>query len=353
MKKKFILPFLLPIQFLLLKLISCFPELVESYYSNGIYGWISKTNRTVFGFFSFSIGDICYGIVLFLVIRWSYKQRTYWKSNWKSSALIALHFLSVFYFLFHFLWALNYYRVPLHKKLKIEKEYSDADLLLFTKKLIAKTNEIHAKIEIDSTKKIIFPYQQQQVFILNLNGYKSLTDEFPTINYSNLSIKKSLISLPLSYMGFGGYLNPFTNEAQVNDRGPMYQFPTVACHEMAHQLGYASESEANFIGFLASIKNENLYFQYSGYSYALRYCLHNWKIRDEKTLRLLLKTVRPGIIKNYDESEQFWKNYETFIEKGFKIFYDTFLKINQQKDGLESYSKFVNLMVNYYKTKPL
>ena len=45
--------------------------------------------------------------------------------------------------------------------------------------------------------------------------------------------------------------------------------------------------------------------------------------------------------------------YETFIESGFKIFYDNFLKFNRQKDGLESYSKFVNLMVNYYQDKEL
>jgi hypothetical protein len=152
-------------------------------------------------------------------------------------------------------------------------------------------------------------------------------------------------------MGFGGYLNPFTNEAQVNDKMPMYNFPTTVCHEMAHQLGYASESEANFIGFLASIKNENLYFQYSGYSYALRYCLGNWRIRDEKVFEDLLKTIHPGILKNYQESEDFWKQYETFIEKGFQDFYDNFLKFNQQKDGLGGYSKFVDLMVNYYKDK--
>jgi hypothetical protein len=201
--------------------------------------------------------------------------------------------------------------------------------------------------------KVVFPYSQEQVFEMNLKGYHLLSNQFSSFEYTNPSVKKSLISLPLSYMGFGGYLNPFTNEAQVNDKGPMYNFPTTACHEMAHQLGYASESEANFIGFLASIKNDNVYFQYSGYSYALRYCLGNWRIRDEKVFEELLKTVHPGILKNYKESEDFWQQYETFVEKGFQVFYDNFLKFNQQKDGLGGYSKFVDLMVNYYKDKPL
>jgi hypothetical protein len=46
----------------------------------------------------------------------------------------------------------------------------------------------------------------------------------------------------------------FTNEAQVNYIGPMYSFPMTTNHEMAHQMGFASETECNFIGFLASIK---------------------------------------------------------------------------------------------------
>ena len=154
-------------------------------------------------------------------------------------------------------------------------------------------------------------------------------------------------------MGFGGYLNPFTNEAQVNYLMPKYNLPTTSCHEMAHQMGYASESECNFIGFLASVHNDDLYFKYSGYSFALRYCLNNWYIRNEKIYQELLKTVHPGILKNYKESEQFWMQYQTPIEKGFHTFYDHYLKINQQEEGINSYSKFVDLMVNYYKNKPL
>jgi hypothetical protein len=237
--------------------------------------------------------------------------------------------------------------------MKIERDYSDANLLTFTKKLIAKTNEIQTKITKNDSLKVVFPYSQEQVFAMNLNGYKMLSNQYPFFEYTNPSIKKSLFSLPLTYMGFGGYLNPFTNEAQVNYLMPMYNSPTTSCHEMAHQMGFASESECNFIGFLASVKNDDLYFKYSGYSTALRYCLGNWQIRDEKIFDELLKTVNPGILKNYQESEDFWKQYDTFIDKGFHIFYDNFLKMNQQKDGMESYSKFVNLMVNYYKGKEL
>lgn len=353
MKRKFILPILLVVQIVVVKILSFFPEFVERFYSNGIYIGISRFARMTFGSIPFSIGDCIYFIVIFFILKWFWQKRKSWKFEWKSNVLRILSFLSIVYFLFNGLWAMNYHRERLFEKMEIQKEYTDADLLVFTKKLIAKTNTIHNQIEKNERLKIAFPYTQEQVFTMNRQGYQTLSAEYPFLKYENPSVKKSLISLPLTYMGFSGYLNPFTNEAQVNDLGPMYNFPMTTNHEMAHQLGYASESEANFIGFLASIKNENVYFQYSGYSVALRYCLRNWKIRDKKVLKELVKTIRPGILANYKESQQFWDHYETFIETGFKIFYDNFLKFNQQKDGLESYSKFVNLMVNYYQDKQL
>ncbi|PWA10770.1 DUF3810 domain-containing protein [Flavobacterium laiguense] len=353
MKRRYILPIFLLIQIVILKIIQFFPECVERFYSNGIYVFISKFSRIALGKIPFSIGDCMYFILILFALKWFWNTRKSWKQEWKNYLLTVLSVLSVFYFFFHILWALNYYREPLFEKMTIERDYTDADLLAFTKKLIIKTNDIQSQITKNDSLKVAFPYSQNQVFAMNQNGYKNLSREYDFFSYSNLSVKKSLFSLPLTYMGFGGYLNPFTNEAQVNYLGPMYSFPMTTNHEMAHQMGYASESECNFIGFLSSIKNDNLYFQYSGYSMALRYCLGNWQVRNEKTLEQLLKTVHPGILKNYKESQDFWEQYQTPIETGFHAFYDRFLKINQQKDGMDSYSKFVNLMVNYYKVRPL
>lgn len=353
LKRKYLLPLLLVIQILILKIIPFFRESVEHFYSNGMYQLLSNFLRIILGWIPFSIGDVLYFILIVLAVKWFWKNRKTWKSNWKNQIVTILSVFSVFYFFFHFLWAINYYRVPLFEKMKIERDYTDADLLDFTKKIIAKTNQIHSQITKNDSLKVVYPYTHETTFIKNLNGYKNLANHYPFFTYQHLSLKKSLFSLPLTYMGFGGYLNPFTNEAQVNYLIPMYNLPTTSCHEMAHQMGYASESECNFIGFLASIHNDDPYYKYSGYSFALRYCLNNWYNKDEKTYQELLKTIHPGIIENYKESEQFWMQYETPIERGFHAFYDRYLKINQQKEGINSYSKFVDLMVNYYKNKTL
>ncbi len=353
MNKKYILPLLLVLQIVIVNLLSFFPGFVENYYSNGIYPYIAKASRTVFGFFGFSVGDIIYGIVIILLLRWLWKKRKTWKRQWKDNLLQFAGFFNVFYFLFYFLWAVNYHRVPLDKKMAIGKKYELPELIAFTKRIIIKANLAHVSITGNNTVKVTSPYTTDSVYKKSVNGYDKLGKLFPDFAYNTESIKSSLISVPLSYMGFGGYLNPFTNEAQVNSKLPMYNLPTTSCHEMAHQIGYASESEANFIGYMASVHNPDPYFQYSGYTFALKYCLRNINKLNKKEAEKLMPLINKGIRKNFKESEAFNDKYESFIETFFEFFYDNYLKLNHQEDGMETYSKFVGLLVNYYKDKEL
>ena len=353
MKRKYILPLFLVFQIIFLKILVFFPEITERFYSNGLYVFTSSIERMLLGWIPFSVGDILYGLLIVYLLISIWKNRKNWGRQWKDFLLKIAGGLSVFYFLFHFLWAFNYYRLPLFEKMGIKREYSNEDLFAFTEKLIAKTNEVQFAITKNRNLKVTNPYSQDSIFKMTQNGYDNLAKIHPYFRYDVPSRKKSLFSLPLTYMGFGGYLNPFTNEAQVNDRLPMYGFPNVICHEMAHQIGYASESECNFIGFMACIKNDDLYFQYSAYANALRYCLENVYLKDEKKFKSMKPKIHPGILKNYRESELFWEEYNTFIDKGFHAFYDQYLKANQQKEGIDSYSKFVDLLINYYKEKEL
>lgn len=339
-------------QILLIQILGFFPAFVELFYSNGFYPIVAGFSRKVLGWIPFSVGDLAYFVVGFLLLRWFVKlfRKT---GKWQEIVLELVKGLSIFYFLFHLLWAFNYYREPLFEKMQIERDYSDADLLQFTKEMILKTNAIQIALTKNPNSKVISNLTQEQIFDLSINGYENVAKRHSIFTYKTPSSKKSLISLPLSYMGFSGYLNPFTNEAQVNDLVPMINFPFTVCHEMAHQIGYASESEANFIGFLAVTENENLHFKYAGYSSALRYCLYNLEVRNPTMRKQLMKDINLGVLQNLEDSALHWQQYETFIEDGFKLFYDQFLKANQQKDGLESYSKFLNLLINYAKNNSI
>ncbi len=336
------------VEIIALKIVAEFPLAIDRFYTNSFYRAFAKLLRYIFGWIPFSMGDVVYFLIGIYLIYYLVRLFKNWKTRKQKVVGHILRTMVYFYLIFNLFWGLNYYKTPLNETLNIGKEYSDEQLLVFTERLINKTNEIHRLLVDNDSLKVVFPYDRNYVFDANVKSYGTLSQKFAPAEYKVQSTKISLLSKPLTYMGFSGYLNPFTNEAQVNGLMPMATFPTTAAHEMAHQLGFASESEANFVGFLASINNGDKYFRYSGYAFALRYCLSNWAVRNPDVLEMLKPKIHSGIIKNYKESSEFWEQYQSFIEVGFKMFYDKFLKANQQQEGLDSYSRFVDLLVNYY-----
>jgi hypothetical protein len=329
----------------ILKLI---PQFVETYYSNGIYIGISKLMRYAFGWLPFSVGDILYTIAAIYILRWFLLNRKRIIKDTKNWLLDIITVFSIGYFAFHLLWAFNYYRQPLYKSLNIGHDYTTEQLVKVTQQLIVKANAAHSVLQSIDSIKIELPYSKSDILDKVPNGYTNLVNEFPQLNYQPSSIKKSIYSLPLTYMGYSGYLNPFTNEAQVDGLIPKFKFPTTASHEVAHQLGFAAENEANFIGALAAINNDDAYFKYSGYTFIVRHCLFEIYSREPETYKSLAKSLNKGIRENYKEVSEFWLSYENPLEPLFKKTYDTFLKTNNQAGGMESYSYVVALYVNYF-----
>ena len=347
-KTKTILALSLIPQYFLITLLSNNPNFVEQYYSNGLYPIISKMFRYVLGWLPFSFGDIIYAVSIIYITRWFFKNRKRLRKDTKQWFLDVFSAIAVIYFAFHLLWGLNYYRLPLHENLNLNHEYTTEQLISVTKQLIKKTNESHSKISKNDTLKVDLPYSKTEVLKAIPKGYDNLKQLFPNLKYYPKSIKKSLFSFPLTYMGFNEYLNPLTNESQVNSLIPLFKFPTTASHEISHQLGYAAENEANFIGCLAAINHDDIYFKYSGYTFGLRHCLNEIYRRDETLYEELVQTVNKGILKNYEEVYLFWKTHQNPTEPLFKLFYNNFLKANNQSKGMESYSYVVALLVNYF-----
>ena len=309
--------------------------------------------RYVFGWIPVSVGDLLYTLLSLYVIRWLFIHRKRIVKDTKQWILDVLSALSIGYFAFHLLWAFNYYRLPLHASLNIDKDYTTEELIHLTEQLTLKVNAIHLSITSNDSVKVEVPFSNSEILKMIPEGYDQLSKTFPYLDYHPRSIKKSIYSLPLTYMGFSGYLNPFTNEAQIDGLIPTYKFPTTGSHEVAHQLGYAAENEANFIGSMAAMNHPNVYFQYSGHAFALRHCLNEVYRRDPETYQILFPKLNKGVLKNYQEVRDFWDGYQNITEPLFKSTYNNFLKANNQSDGMESYSYVVALLVNYYISNPL
>jgi hypothetical protein len=340
-------------QIVLVKWLGSYPEIIETYYSLGLYPKLSGFFRTLFGWIPFSMGDIAYLGLLIVAIRYIIIRRR----KIKKYPIVFLRnivvVLAVAYFTFHLLWGFNYYRQPLSESLGLKEKPSRTELVEFTKKLIVATNNIQYQITRDTTQRINIPYPQKEIFNKTLLGYDDLGTKYPAFGYNKPSIKTSLFSTLLSYMGYGGYLNPFTNEAQVNGKLPNFRFPVVAGHEIGHQLGYSAENETNFIGYLVTLNNSDPYFQYAALAYGLGYCLGEIKRKDETKFEELFLQVNDGIKENYEEMNEFWLAYENPMEPLFKSMFNSFLKANNQAEGINSYNLVVSLLVAYHDEHPL
>ncbi|MEB3039670.1 DUF3810 domain-containing protein [Capnocytophaga gingivalis] len=324
-------------------------ELTEQWYSTGIYPYIGRTVRFLLGWIPFSVGDILYTVLplgaILYIIKYFGKIRKaplrFLKKVGESLVLVVS--------LFYFLWGFNYYRQPLSVQLGWDFSYTESELEAVTKRLIIEANTLHKQLSTADTQAVQMPFTPREVYEKIPQGYSKLSDKFPRFALYTFSIKSSLYSKALTYMGYSGYLNPFTGEAQVNDLATHYSFPVTAAHEVAHQLGYASEKEANFIGFLATYHHGEPYFKYSATLFALRYVLKEVRQLSPERHKEYTQQLRAGVLQNYTEAFEFWSQYENPMEEVFKNSYDTFLKANAQEGGIQNYD-YVTGMLIYYLT---
>lgn len=343
---------LLP-QILLVLWLGSNPDWVERYYSQGIYPVIGRFFRFLWGWLPFSVGEILYTLLLVLGLGYIIKNRKRIKAHPLEFLRNVFVVLSVFYFTFNLVWGLNYYRKPLADKLAIRDSVTTAEVVALTEGLVAKVNALQENITGDSTLMVQVPYDRPEIFERTIAEYDRLARQFPFLGYDRPSLKKSMYSTLSSYLGIGGYLNPFTNEAHVNALTPVFRFPVVSAHEVGHQVGYSKENETNFIGYLVTMKSEDIYFQYSAAAYALSHCLSAVRRNDEAKFDELFGRINAGVLANYQELSDFHAKYVNPFEPVFKSMFNTFLKANQQKDGIKSYSKIVELMVGYHEKYPL
>lgn len=304
--------------------------------------------RFSLGIVPFSLGDLLYGLLIILAISWLVRRVSQRFKNPKIWIPDTFATFSVIYFCFHLFWGFNYYRLPLHTSLEIENDYTTEKLITLTETLIERSNLLHLELVNNDSLKVDYPFSKKELFRITLEGYEHIEKDFPELAYKGAALKRSIYSLPLTYMGFNGYLNPLTNEAQVNTIILPYKIPTTASHEVGHQLGFAKENEANFIACLVTMNHPNKHFRYSGYTFALSYCLSELYRRDTSKAKELIEKVNPGILNNYREVDQFWLEHQNPFEPIFKATYNRYLIVNNQSDGMKSYSYVVALLVNYF-----
>ena len=352
-KRFFVLSFLLVLS-LLLHIFSSYTNLVETYYSNGFYKHYSAVLRAMTGWIPFSLGDLLYG-GFFVWIIWKLIRRLRGRRKAKASpnngqrgdlVYKILVMLCLMYLVFNISWGINYNRSGIATQLGLKMQnYSVTELHKLNCLLVEK---VVASKQILTRQKSVYP-QNTQLFKKVSEAYKQAGKQYTFITYSPPSMKSSLWGWLGNYTGFTGYYNPFTGEAQVNTTVPKFLQPFVACHEGAHQAGYAKEQEANFVGYLAASVSPDTLFHYSVYLDLFVYANRNLYRTDSSAAKLYVKDLGLSVLKDLKEWKEFNRRHKSPLEPVFRTVYGVFLRSNQQPEGLLSYDEVTGFMIAYYK----
>lgn len=191
-----------------------------------------------------------------------------------------------------------------------------------------------------------------------VSAMKNLGKDYPQLDGFYPNPKPIMNSYFMSQQYLMGIYFPFTLEANYNKLMEQSNLPETVCHELAHLRGFIQEDEANFISYLACIKSGDADFAYSGAVSALKYIRNNieeYASPDE--IERFYANLSPYILIDWSASYQHWEEIQNddsaiipseVVSEISDIATDTTLKLNGVEDGMNSYGRMIDLMLDYY-----
>lgn len=152
----------------------------------------------------------------------------------------------------------------------------------------------------------------------------------------------------LSVQQTTGVYSPFTVEANYNRDIAYYDIPFTICHELSHLRGYMQEEEANFIGVLATIGADDLYFNYSGYVSAWVYAGNALARIDSTAFAALYSRINARTRQDMLYNNAYWQQFEGKPAEAHEQLNDAYLKMQGQASGIRSYGHVTDLMLEYF-----
>lgn len=330
-------------------------KIVEQLYSGFFYKYLSLAQRSISGLFPFSLGDILYvlfiGLILYRIFNFLKKLKS---ASPKRPMLLAaplhlLNFTLILYIAFKLLWGLNYARPSIAEQLKIGNEkYSPEQLTALAKFLIKQINGIQVE-RLKQQDPNLQHYTTAALEHLAASAYQEMHAKAPFFSYRQPALKKVLNTWAVTKIGLEGYYNPLSGEANVNMRIPAHGLPFVACHEIAHQLGVGREDEANLVGYLVASNSKDLNFKYSATYSVLRNVLFEVRIKLPEQYEELAAGINEETKLDFKRDRDFWMKYNSDMYAYMDVALDSFLKLNNQQKGINSYQDIVIWVYNLHK----
>ena len=252
-----------------------------------------------------------------------------------------------------------------------EGTYTANELILLYNEIAEKCNTLSRQVERDEQGRIVYPgglLENGEIGTMKekaIEIMKQLGETYPQLDGYYPSPKPFFFSDFICQQYMQGYYFPFSMEANYNDVMYILNKPAAMCHELAHLRGYIFEDEANFISYLACIRSDDIYFQYSGCLSVLPYVTNDLYVEMQSNpqaygeaadknppVRLSRQVYEDDVFVTEEEWERINGTAildTELVDELSDVFIDTTLKANGVSDGMGSYSRVVELLLLYHR----
>ena len=333
-----IIRFSVPVFFLIFILLCAHSSLLAEWYMRSVYPVVAITLSFISHWVPFSLLDIL--IVMIIVILTGSiimvcicRVKFY---RWIRLLLLSVLWIAIWFYLS---WGIAYFRPDFHERFSLKPPAEDKVFFeTFVMRFIDALNQAYVADPFFDVKEV-----DMEIEALYEKHSAVLRLPYPC-GWRNT--KKTISDPLMTRMGVAGYFGPFFNEVHVNNYSPPITYPYTLAHEKAHQFGIANEAECNLFATIICTSSSHSLVRYSGYLQTVSYLLGNLRKISPERHREIAGQIDPRIMADYRAISEHWQKglNQTMAAVQDKV-YDAYLKTNNQRSGVLSYSEMTGLLV--------
>lgn len=319
------------------------PYWIESWYSATVYPWLERTLTPLSNRLPFALLDpLLIVVVVAVLVSIGAAVRDAWRArNARRLGRTLGHVAAgaaAIYLLFLLLWGFNYRRVQMPDRLVVDRARPTPDQVVELGLMaVAQMNTLYASAHQHDAS--VPEWRDPELRRAFAEVQQALSDA-PQVEPGRL--KRSLLGPYFRWTGVDGMVNPFGLEVIANPDLLPFERPFVAAHEWGHLAGYANEAEANFVGWLTTVRAAP-HHQYSGWFYLY------WQISGEVNAEERAK-LNAGLAEGPRRDvnaviARLRRGEIPALQRASWQVYDTYLKANRVQSGVRSYGEVVTLLL--------
>lgn len=374
LRKRNFLLILIPLGIILNEWAKSSAFIAEEIFAKRIYRVISQAIGFLTGWIPFSLAElivavgpcIIVGLLIRQIIRVIRVKKTISEHSQKSIGQLRFQLImtavqnilclvSVIFFVYILLCGINYHRYSVQYYLGLSVENSSVEELEgLLMELAQKANELRSNLTTENEEGVyILPMSKKELGQEAKQAYKNLAKEYEIFKGSYSAPKPVFFSKLMSYTQITGIFTCWTMEANVNIDISPYSIGSTMCHELAHLRGFMREDEANYISYMACLASDCIDLQYSGTMLALIHTGNALYRKDaNRYAEVYLNYYSEAVVRDLVANNKYWDKFEeTKVAETAEKVNDTYLKVNNQTDGTQSYGRMVDLLLAEYRQR--